>query len=255
MFDQAPAEAPADAPGAWLQLPDAKPWTEAEQLALEKETLGLYWSGHPVDPYAGALRELGARTVGELAEIQPSAPRDPGWGPQGPKPIEPDTMVGGIIAGCRPLKTRKGERMAVFTLEDAQASVDIVAFPEAFQRAGGLIETGRMVLVAGKLERDEDTVRILASEIAPLDSVRARLAREVAIRFRQPADRDTLAILGEIFARHRGDRRVAFEVETGDPPNRLRVTVDVSSRVRVRPSPALIAEVEQVVGAGSVELR
>ena len=96
---------------------------------------------------------------------------------------------------------------------------------------------------------------MLAAEIAPLDSVRERLAREVAIRFRKPADRGTLETLGEIFARHRGDRRVSFEVETGDPPNRLRVKVDVSSRIRVRPSPALVAEVEQVVGAGSVELR
>ena len=64
-----------------------------------------------------------------------------------------------------------------------------------------------------------------------------------------------LETLGEIFSRHRGDRKVSFEVETGEPPNRLRVRVDVSSQIRVRPSSALIAEVEQIVGSGSVELR
>jgi hypothetical protein len=109
--------------------------------------------------------------------------------------------------------------------------------------------------VRGKLERDEESVRVLASEIAPLESVRERLAREIAIHLRKPADRGMLEMLGEIFARHRGDRKVSFEVETGEPPNRLRVRVDVSSQIRVRPSPALIAEVEQVVGTGSVELR
>jgi DNA polymerase-3 subunit alpha len=237
------------------RLPAAAPWGEIEQLGYEKETLGLYWSGHPADRFAHALKEFGAKSIGELADAAPTAPRDNGWGPGGPKPIEADTSVGGIIAAVRPLKTRKGDRMAVFTLEDAAGGVEVIVFPEAFQRSGALIESGALVLVRGKLERDEESVRILASEIAPLESLRERLAREIAIHLRKPADRGTLETLGEIFSRHRGDRRVSFEVETGEAPNRLRVRLDVSSQIRVRPSSALIAEVEQVVGTGSVELR
>jgi len=261
-FDDNPASDGGDGlqtiAGRGVTLPEAKPWTETEQLAFEKETLGLYWSGHPVDRYAPALKELGAKSVAELAGVQPGASRDNasgGWGPAGPKPIEADTSIGGIVAACRQLKTRKGDRMAVFTLEDSQGGVEIIAFPETYQRSARLIETGTMVLVRGKLERDDETVRILASEITPIDSVRERLAREVAIHLRQPADRNTLETLGEIFSRHRGDRKVSFEVETGEPPNRLRVKVEVSSQIRVRPSPNLIAELEQVVGAGAVELR
>jgi DNA polymerase-3 subunit alpha len=238
-----------------MTLPESKPWTESEQLAYEKETLGLYWSGHPVDRYAAALREFGAKSIGELAEVQPTAPRDNGWGPTGPKPIEADTSIGGIVAACRQLKTRKGDRMAVFTLEDAQGGVEVIAFPETYQRSASFIETGTMVLVRGKLERDDETVRILASEVVPIESVRERLAREVAIHLRKPADRNTLETIGEIFSRHRGDRKVSFEVETGEPPNRLRVKVEVSSQIRVRPSPNLVAEIEQLVGAGSVEFR
>jgi DNA polymerase-3 subunit alpha len=237
-----------------MTLPDSAPWTEAEQLGFEKETLGLYWSGHPVDRYADALREFGARSVGELSELQ-TTPRDSGWGAGGPKPIEPDTTIGGIVATVRQLKTRKGDRMAVFVLEDSQGGVEVIAFPEAYQRAAALIEVGTLLLVRGKLERDDENVRILASEISPLDSIRERLAREVAIHLRQPADRDTLESLGAIFLRHRGDRKISFEVETGTPPHRMRVRVDVSSQIRVRPSPALVAEVEELVGAGAVELR
>jgi len=250
-------EGHGDAGGAATpaSLPDAKPWTEAEQLGYEKETLGLYWSGHPVDRYAGALREFGARTVADLAEAQPAPETNGAWGSAGRKPIEPDTSVGGIVAACRQLRTRKGDRMAVFTLEDAVGGVEIVVFPEAYQRAVGLIETGTLLLVRGKLERDDETVRIVATDIAPLDSVRERVAREVAIHFRKPADRGMLETLGEIFSRHRGDRKVSFEVETGEAPNRLRVRVDVGSQIRVRASPALVSEVEQVVGAGTVELR
>jgi len=235
-------------------LPAATPWTEMEQLAYEKETIGLYWSGHPVDRYAEALRSFGAKTILELGEAQATVDSAEGWGPAGRKPLEPDTSVGGIVAACRQLKTRKGDRMAVFTLEDAVGGVEIVVFPEAYQRANGLIETGTLVLVRGKLERDDETVRILATEIAPLESVRERLAREIAIHFKAPADRNTLESLGQIFARHRGDRKILFELETA-PPNRLRVRVDVSSQIRVRPSSALISEVEELVGAGAVELR
>ena len=238
-----------------MTLPEATPWTETEQLGFEKETLGLYWSGHPVDRYADALRLFGAKTVADLADAQPGPESADASGPGGRKPMEADTSVGGIVAACRQLKTRKGDRMAVFTLEDAIGGVEIVVFPEAYSRAAALIESGTLVLVRGKLERSDETVRILATEIAPLESVRERLAREVAIHLKKPADRGMLESLGEIFSRHRGDRTVSFEVETGEPGNRLRVRVEVGSQIRVRPSPALISEVEQIVGAGSVELR
>jgi DNA polymerase-3 subunit alpha len=244
-----------------VPLPEAKPWSETEQLTFEKETLGLYWSGHPVDRYASALKEFGARATAELAErpvngasLSPGAPAprsSDGWGPGGPKPIESDTSVGGIIAACRQLKTRKGDRMAVFTIEDAQGGVEVIAFPETYQRSAALIESGTLVLVRGKLERDDESVRLLASEIAPLDSVRERVAREVKIRLKAPADGVLQALL-DIVSRHRGDRKVSFELETA---GHLRVRMDVSSQIRVRPSPALIAEVEQVVGVGTVELR
>src|SRR5262245_49016894 len=255
LFDVFDDAAPNTAHGLQpIPLPTASPWTESEQLAFEKETLGLYWSGHPVDRYAGPLREFGAKTVADLAEAQPS-PDGESWGPGGRQPSEPDTSIGGIVAACRQLKTRKGDRMAVFTLEDAVGSVEVVVFPEAYQRANGLIETGTLVLVRGKLERDDETVRIIASEVAPLDSVRERIAREVAIHLKRPADRGTLETLGEIFSRHRGDRRISFEVETGEGPNRIRVKVDVSSQIRVTPSSKLIDDIEKVVGAGAVELR
>jgi DNA polymerase III subunit alpha len=238
--------------GAGLGPPPAPPWTESEQLAFEKETLGLYWSGHPIDRFASALRDFGARSTAELADAPIAAVKDDAWGPAGRKPIEPDTSLGGIVAACRQLKTRKGDRMAVFTLEDAQGGVEVIAFPEAYQRAASLIETGTMVLVRGRLERDDESVRILASEIVPIETVHERLAREVKIRIRRSAGAVAQALL-EIVSRHRGDRRLSFEIETDAP--RLRVSLDVTAQIRVRPSPTLIAEVEQVVGQGAVSLR
>jgi DNA polymerase-3 subunit alpha len=236
-------------------LPPAAAWTDAEQLAYEKETLGLYWSGHPVDRYATELKSLGARSTGELADAPVNGSRADAWGPGGAKPIEPDTSIGGIIAACRQLKTRKGDRMAVFTLEDSQGGVEVIAFPETYQRSTALIDTGVMVLVRGKLERDDESVRILASEIVAIDGVRERAAKEVAIRLKMPAGRSVFEALGVVFSRHRGDRRVSFEIELPSAPTPLRVRADLSAQIRVRPSATLIAEVEQIVGQGAVSLR
>jgi DNA polymerase-3 subunit alpha len=208
-----------------------------------------------MDRYAAELKELGARAIAELADLPTNGSRADAWSASGPKPIEPDTSVGGIVAACRQLKTRKGDRMAVFTLEDAAGGVEVIAFPEAYQRSAALIEPGTLVLVRGKLERDDESVRVLAAEILPIESVRERLAREVAIRVKMPADRGVFEALGEVFARHRGDRRVSFEIELAGDAKTIRVKADVSAQIRVRPSSSLVAEVEQIVGEGAVQLR
>ena len=161
--------------------------------------------------------------------------------------------IGGIVSGLRPLKTRKGDRMCVFALEDAAGSVEVVVFPETFKQCGHLAENGQSVLVRGKFERDDESARVLATEIVPIGIVRERLARSVAIRLSTPpADRATFEQLWDLFARHKGDRRVAIVLH--EPDRHIRVTVDVNG-IRVRPSEALVSEVEQICGSGSVTLR
>jgi hypothetical protein len=109
------------------------------------------------------------------------------------------------------------------------------------------------VLVRGRFERDDDSVRLLASEIAPIEIVRERLATSVAIRVSMPPHgRATFERLLDLLAQHKGDRRVAFVVLEQD--RLLRVTADVSG-IRVRPSERLVSEVEKICGAGSVSLR
>ena len=262
-----------------VPLPDVPAWTEIEQLTFEMESLGLFWSGHPVDRFADDLRAYGARPVSELvikresasapvadegddavaAAGTPIAPAALAGRPDGPPParVAEEVSVGGIISGLRRHKTRKGDRMCVFMLDDAGASIEVVVFPEAFKQFGHLAsENGGMVLVKGKFERDDESARILAAEIAPLEIVRERLTRSVAIRLSTPPHgRETFERLWDVFARHKGDRRVAFDVEMQAPSGRLRVTVDVNAQVRVRPSAQLVSDVERICGAGSVSLR
>jgi DNA polymerase-3 subunit alpha len=259
-----------------VPLPDVPPWSEIEQLTYEKETLGLYWTGHPIDRYADDLREYGAKTTADLvpkreaaaamtvsADDSDDAPTeavaarsDAASGPvngNGNGRVAEDVSIGGIISGLRPLKTRKGDRMCVFTLDDAAGSIEVVVFPETFNKSGHYAENGRSVLVHGRFERDDESVRVLATEIVPIEMVRERLAKSVAIRLSMPPHgRATFERLLELLAQHKGDRKVAFVILEQD--RHLRVTADVSG-LRVRPSERLVSEVEKICGTGSVSLR
>jgi DNA polymerase-3 subunit alpha len=264
-----------------VPLPDATPWSEIEQLTYEKETLGLYWTGHPIDRYADDLREYGAKTTadlvpkreaavvaivaddseeapGDAVAVRPDAGSTPANGNgnghgNGSGRTSEDISIGGIISGLRPLKTRKGDRMCVFTLDDAAGSIEVVVFPETFKQSGHYAENGRSVLVHGRFERDDDSVRILATEIVQIEMVRERLAKSVAIRLSMPPHgRATFERLLELLAQHKGDRKVAFVILEQD--RHLRVTADVSG-IRVRPSESLVSDVEKICGAGSVSLR
>ena len=252
------------APGH-AQLPDVPPWTEIEQLNYEKEALGLYWTGHPVDRYADDLREYGAKSTADLnikkrdeefeekEESTPHLSSNGNGNGNGLRGKGEEISIGGIISGLRPLKTRKGDRMCVFLLEDAGGSIEVVVFPDAFKQHGHLADNGQTVLVKGKFERDDESARIIASEIAPIGIVRERLAKSVAIRLTTPpADRATFERLWDLFAQHKGDRRVAIVLHERD--RHIRITVDVNG-VRVRPSETLVAEVEKICGVGSVSLR
>ena len=247
---------------AAVPLPDVAPWSEIEQLNFEKESLGLYFSGHPIDRYAADLKDYGAKTTADLNPKR-DAEDDGGAGVVAPaaaavpaqRPGE-DVSIGGMASSLRPLKTRKGDRMCVFMLDDPFGSIEVVVFPEAFKQHGHLAENGQMLLVKGKFERDDESARIIASEIAPIDMVRERLAKSVAIRLTTPPhDRRTFEQLWDLFAQHKGDRRVAFDVEVREAERRYRVRVDVNAQIRVRPSERLVSEVEKIVGEGSVSLR
>jgi DNA polymerase III subunit alpha len=233
------------------ELPDAPPWTEAQQLAGEKESLGLYWSGHPIERYTAELQAIGARTIAELIANDDPAGEE---GSAGPRAFE--VTVGGIIGAVRSLKTRKGDRMAAFALDDPHGSLEVVAFPEAFGKASALIQTDSMVLVKGRFERDEESNRLLASEIVAIDVVREKAARQVAIRLAMPPhDRSTIEAVLQVLARHKGDRKVLIEVELRGGAQPLRVKAEVLGQTRVKPTAQLVAELERVCGPGAVTLR
>ena len=231
-----------------IRLPDSPPWTEMELLSHEKEALGLYLSGHPINRHAESLRAFGAKTVGDLtlSEIPEGLDGAPG------RLVIDDVYVGGIVGGFRGLKTKKGDPMCVFTLEDHQSSVEVVVFPEMYGKHRTVIENGALLLVRGKFERDEENSRFQCTDMMPLALLKERLSRGVRIRLKDTCPRETIEALWELLPKHRGDRPVALEVEMNGGARHVIVRADVTSSIRVRTSEAFVADVERLCGPGSV---
>ena len=228
--------APADRREDDASLPVVKAWTETEALAAEKEALGLYITGHPLQRYAEAIAITGAKRVMDLAQS------------------EADVAVAGIVAGLRQLKTKRGDRMAVFSLEDEAAKVEAVVFPEAFSRFGGLVASDAMLLVRGKYERDDESSRLVVAEITPLDAVRERAVRKVEIVLSNASLAKTkMRELANLLDQHPGDRPVSLVVSVDGGAHALRVRTATARRIR--PSDGFVRDVEALCGTGAVVLK
>jgi len=229
-----------DADDVLPALAAAPPWSEEEMLRGEKEALGLYLSGHPLERHAEGLKAAGALTSATLATVQ-------GGG---------DGTMAGIVSGCRIVKTRRGDRMAVFMLEDQTGSVEVVVYPEPYKQFASFIENDRMVVVTGRVEVDEERAKMRATEVKDLKAVAERFVREVCVTMQAPPHgQETFRALADVFLRHRGDKRVQFELRVRrEAAGPLLVKAEVP-QLRVRPSDDLVLAVERICGQGSVVLR
>ena len=146
---------------------DVPEWSESERLGFEKESLGFFITGHPLDRYAEELRQWATHTTASLADLAEGG----------------DVSIGGIIGGMRLIKTRKGDRMASFVLEDTEGSVEALVFPKTYRELAGRLVEDQVVLVKGRAERlDDGRSRLLIAEVLPLDEAKRAEARHVTIR-------------------------------------------------------------------------
>ena len=231
LFESMPSP---DGPGDDVMLPDVAAWSTSEQLTYEKEALGLYLSGHPIDAYRDQLEAVGARSITSLDAS------------------EPEVLVGGIIGGYRQLKTRRGAPMAVLTLDDRGGSVEVVVFPKTYERCASVLVPHRLVLVTGKLDKDEETARLMANEVRPIESLSGSVGRTLSIRLTSTRhDRRTLQALAELFQVHRGPGRIRLQLDLTERTPPLRVQARLTD-ARIRPSEHLARAVEQICGEGTV---
>jgi len=161
-------------------LPKVPDWEEGERLANEKEVLGFFVSGHPLDKYAEKLRNLvGVISVAEALERKPPERR---WGQQ----LDPsdEIQVAGMILGLRVQKSKRDQKLyAQAALEDATGKIDLICFSRDYERLQGQLKMEAPVLLRGVLMGDEDAApKISVSGIQSLEDVQVKLPGGVRIR-------------------------------------------------------------------------
>src|SRR5204863_1748463 len=92
-----------------------------------------------------------------------------------------DVSIGGLVSSLRTMRTKKGELMGIVLLEDWEGIVEVLVFPETFAKVQRLLDTDAPVFVRGKLDNDESSSKILATDIYPMERVKETLSRSVTI--------------------------------------------------------------------------
>jgi len=221
------------------QLPSVPDWDEHTRLAAEKEILGFFITGHPLEKYLDKLRDFNALSTEDIASMKSSTGKD-------------EICAGGIISNLRVLKSKRGDFYAQGTFEDRTGSVDMLVFPEAYKRLQEKVKLEVPVLIRGGIRIEEGAnPKLTVSEITALEEARAPLPRSLRIRVPlESASESTVDALHSLFADRKGEAKVLFDVERqGD----FMVVMEAEG-YNVQPDRNFIARVEELCGRGSVRI-
>ncbi len=213
-----------------------------ELLALEKETMGTFLSSHPLDGLREALAGASDCSIGEVASKS-----DGSW-----------VTVGGIVTEYRKLKTRSGSMMAFATLSDIESEIELIVFKADQSEKAGAIQPDAVVLVKGRVDQTEKGAKIVVQGAGTFDPSEAEIEKAKKARAKRDEpfavsvgvdqlDLGMVEDMKELIARHPGEVEFLLVVESGDRGRRFRFGPDF----RVRRSPALRLEFDQLVGAST----
>ncbi len=130
-------------------------WSDKDALTYEKETLGFYFSSHPL---AGYKKELALYTTGPIEEAKQ---RDD----------EAEVTIGGIVTEFKETVTKKGSRMAFVRIEDLSASIEVVVFSAIYKKAAELLKGAAPLIIVGRLDKKDDEAKLIANAVSPIDNV------------------------------------------------------------------------------------
>jgi DNA polymerase III alpha subunit/intein/homing endonuclease len=221
-------------------LPNAEQWSKQELLKGEKETLGFYISGHPLQGYEAAMKDIANADVDSLLSNYHHGAQ---------------VCLGGIIIEMSVRTTKKGDRFALMQIEDQYGSVKIVVWPETYRKSTSVLQESAPVLVRGRLEIDDGgAASIIADEIQSLVNLRERAAKLMSMRFPiEAVKNDRLDRLYELLDNHRGDCEIIFEVEL---EGGHLARIQPNQFVKVRVTPELTNSITELMGERCrVELR
>jgi DNA polymerase-3 subunit alpha len=226
--------ASAAAPPPDDPLPDLEEWPEHEMLASEFATVGFYISGHPLSKYAAKLADLGAI---DLAAVE------------GRRNGE-EITVGGIVVAMRSMRSRKGDRWGVLTLQDMTGVLEVLAFPESFARLEAVVKSNAPLVLKGRVNVEDAGTRLSVMDARRLEDIGQRPPNLMRVRLDMAAvDANIIDELKKLFAGKPGSCSIAFDLISSEG-----AIATLQADQRVRPDQDLVQAVRKLCGEDAVEL-
>jgi DNA polymerase-3 subunit alpha len=216
-------------------VPDVEPWSDRRRLSSEKESLGLYISGHPLAQYESTLSKY--TTTNSLSAREA---RD-----------RQAVRLGGFVAAARLHNTKKGTPMAFVEIEDTHGSVEVVVFPDLFAEVRDLLVEERAVLVGGELQCNERGVNVIANEVIAMESAEAHWTATVHVCLKiDNTDKAQLIKLHDVIAAHPGKCAAFLHLVDSDGRDTV---IALPQRLRVKAGPRFKRAVGQLIGDAVVD--
>src|ERR1700677_4310777 len=222
------------------KLPDTPDWDEHTRLAAEKEILGFFITGHPMEKYKDKLGGPHALSTEDISAMKKSTGKDE------------NIMAAGLISGLRVAKSRRVELWAQAALEDMSGKIELLIFPEAYRKLAEKVKLEVPVLIRGGLRIEEGVnPKLKAHDIIPLEEAKVPLPR--SLRIRVPVETANESVVDELYAlceQRKGAAKVLFDVErAGD----FMVVMEAEG-YNVHPDRNFVARVEELCGRGAVRV-
>jgi len=216
-------------------LPSVPEWGDKEKLAGEKELLGFWVTGHPLDRHADKLSELATHNTANLEGLTKGT----------------EVVLCGVLMGIARKRNREGKPWAALTIEDRNGTVEAMVFAASYERLAPLVVEDQAVMVRGLILPEENAPpKISVQDIVPLENARVDLPAVISIRvwLGRNGGADRAQALHELFQRKPGDTQVRFRLEA---PRDFSVLLDVPAKVR--PDREFRAALEAICGAECLE--
>ncbi len=221
-------------PAPVSELPRIEEWEETELLFYEKESLGFYLTGHPLEKYESLIRKYCNARSDTLEEFSESR----------------NVRMGGIIRPVKEIKTKKGDLMAFALIEDTRGGTEVVVFPDTYVDSHTLIKEEAAVLVEGSIQKRENSTNLIADKIVPIEQAEQEWTAGMVIHMDASyADKETVGSLKRIADRYPGECTTYIAVAVPDKPS---VIVQLPEDCKVACDPGFLKEVEKLLGAGAV---
>ncbi|MBW1836952.1 MAG: DNA polymerase III subunit alpha [Deltaproteobacteria bacterium] len=216
-------------------LPGIDEWSEKQLLSFEKESLGFYITGHPLTRYKDLLSKFTNANTLSLQE------REGGNG----------IRIGGLVRNTKIITTKKGDPMAFVTIEDLHGSAEIIIFSSVYSSVNTLLTDDHPILVQGQVQKDENSVKILADTVIPMEKAEETWTADIHFNLDLThTPKDLLVKLRNILGKHPGSCQAYLNLRD---PGKTEIIIALPDTVRLKPGSALRQEVYGLLGYHAVE--